>query len=71
MKNNQPVTQNETAFPLERFLVSKTDLKGIITFVNDEFLNISGFSKEELIGSSHNIVRHPDMPEQAFAQDPR
>jgi len=66
MKNNQPVTQNETAFPLERFLVSKTDLKGIITFVNDEFLNISGFSKEELIGSSHNIVRHPDMPEQAF-----
>lgn len=67
MKNNQPVTKNEIQFPKERFLVSKTDMKGIITFTNDEFAKVSGFAKNELIGKSHNIVRHPDMPEWAFA----
>ncbi len=67
MKINQPVTQNEIPFPKERYLVSKTDLKGIVTYANDEFVRISGFSREELVGKSHNVVRHPDMPEQAFA----
>ena len=67
MKNNQPVTQREIAFPPNTYLVSRTDLKGIITYVNDAFVDISGFSREELIGSSHNIVRHPDMPQAAFA----
>lgn len=67
MKNNQPVTQREVAFPPNTYLVSRTDLKGIITYVNDAFVDISGFSREELIGSSHNIVRHPDMPQAAFA----
>ncbi len=47
-------------------IVSKTDINGIITFVNDEFCKIFGFSKEELIGSNHNIVRHPDVPKQNF-----
>jgi aerotaxis receptor len=67
MKNNQPVTTTELSFSQERFLVSKTDLKGVITFSNDEFSKISGFSKNELIGKNHNLVRHPDMPEWAFA----
>jgi len=48
-------------------IVSKTDLKGIITFANDKFCQISEYTKEELIGENHNIVRHPDMPKEAFA----
>ncbi|WP_373069692.1 response regulator [Sulfurimonas sp.] len=47
-------------------IVSKTDLKGIITFVNDKFVEISGYSKDELIGKPHNMVRHQDMPKEAF-----
>lgn len=47
-------------------IVSKTDIDGIITFVNDEFCNIFGYSKEELIGQNHNIVRHPDVPISTF-----
>ena len=43
-------------------IVSKTDVNGIITFVNDEFCKISGYSREELVGKNHNIVRHPDVP---------
>jgi len=47
-------------------IVSKTDINGIITFVNDEFCKISGYSKEELVGKNHNIVRHPDVPASKF-----
>ncbi len=47
-------------------IVSRTDVDGIITFVNDEFCKISGYSKEELIGANHNIVRHPDVPASRF-----
>ncbi|MFV0481747.1 MAG: PAS domain S-box protein, partial [Campylobacteraceae bacterium] len=47
-------------------IVSKTDIKGIITFVNEEFCKISGYTKEELIGQDHNIVRHPDVPKSTF-----
>jgi PAS domain S-box-containing protein len=50
------------------FIVSKTDPHGIITYVNDEFCKISGYTKEQLIGKPHNIVRHPDMPKAAFQQ---
>ncbi len=67
MKNNQPVTQKEIPFPFENYLVSRTDLKGIITYVNDAFIAISGFTRAELVGQNHNIVRHPDMPAAAFA----
>ncbi|MFT4908540.1 MAG: aerotaxis receptor [Oleispira sp.] len=67
MKNNQPITQNEVVLKDEGHLVSSTNVKGQITHCNQAFIDISGFSKEELIGSSHNIVRHPDMPEAAFA----
>jgi len=47
-------------------IISKTDVAGIITFVNDEFCKISGYSREELIGANHNIVRHPDVEESKF-----
>lgn len=66
MKNNQPVTQREVSFPADTYLVSRTDLKGTITYANDAFVQISGFTREELVGKNHNIVRHPDMPEAAF-----
>jgi aerotaxis receptor len=66
MKNNQPVTQREVHFPPNTYLVSRTDLKGVITYANEAFVEISGFSREELIGKNHNLVRHPDMPEAAF-----
>lgn len=49
-------------------IVSKTDLKGRITYVNDAFLKISGYTKEELIGKSHNVVRHPDVPKTIFRE---
>jgi len=66
MKTNLPVTQNEVELGKDATIVTKTDLKGIITYANQEFVDISGFSVEELLGQPHNIVRHPDMPPQAF-----
>ena len=49
-----------------RAIVSETDTKGIITYANRKFCEISGYSKEELVGKPHNIIRHPDMPKKAF-----
>ena len=66
MKKNLPVTENEQSFPKEVKLISTTDRKGIITHCNDAFVQISGYTKDELLGKSHNIVRHPDMPAAAF-----
>lgn len=66
MKINEPVTDHEVKMKEGTILVSKTDLKGIITYVNQDFVDISGFTREELIGQNHNIVRHPDMPPEAF-----
>lgn len=63
---NAYVSQQEKPFPAGTVLVSKTDVKGITTYANDAFVAISGYSREELVGKSHNIVRHPDMPTQAF-----
>lgn len=67
MKKNLPVTQREIDYPESAVFVTKTDTKGIITYASDAFVEISGFSREELIGVNHNVVRHPDMPEWAFA----
>ena len=67
MRKNLPVTDNEYVLRDTDSIVSKTDLKGVITYINADFLRISGFTQEELIGTSHNIVRHPDMPPEAFA----
>jgi len=66
MKINLPVTHVEKPFPQGKYLVSKTDTKGTITYANDAFVALSGFTREELIGKNHNLVRHPDMPPQAF-----
>ena len=66
MRNNLPVTQKEQRFGSDEKLISTTDLDGNITHCNDVFVNISGYSREELIGQPHNMVRHPDMPEAAF-----
>ncbi len=60
------VSQKEVPFPLGEVLISKTDLKGVITYCNEGFIAISGYSREELLGENHNIVRHPDMPISAF-----
>ena len=67
MRSNLPVTQNEIVLRDDQMIVSKTDLKGQITYINRDFLDISGFTEAELMGQPHNIVRHPDMPEAAFA----
>ena len=67
MRNNQPVTQRETTLPNAVNLLSTTNPKGKITYVNQEFIDICGFSKAELDGQPHNIVRHPDMPAAVFA----
>jgi len=56
----------EIKFSKKKFIVSKTDLKGKITFVNKNFCDISGYSEDELIGAPHNIIRHPDMPKAVF-----
>ena len=66
MRNNQPISQREYPFPAGATLVSVTDLKGRIVYCNPAFLEVSGFSREELMGQSHNIVRHPDMPHCVF-----
>ena len=60
------VSQRGVPFPPGTVLISKTDTRGIITYCNDVFEQISGYTRAELIGKSHNIVRHPDMPPQAF-----
>lgn len=67
MRNNLPVTNHEYIMQDSETIVSKTDLQGNITYVNEDFIRISGFSEHELIGAPQNIVRHPDMPVEAFA----
>jgi len=67
MKQNLPVTEKEHQYSSDVHIVSTTDLKGIITSCNQDFIDISGYSADELIGQSHNIVRHPDMPGAAFS----
>ena len=67
MRNNQPVTQREFDFPDNATLMSTTDTQSHITYANAAFIAVSGFSAEELKGQPHNLVRHPDMPAEAFA----
>ena len=66
MRQNLPVTQREKTFPEHERLISTTDLNSVITYCNDAFVEISGFTREELIGQPHNLVRHPDMPPAVF-----
>jgi aerotaxis receptor len=67
VKINLPTTQVEVPFPKGKYIVSRTDLKGMTTYANDTFVELSGFTREELIGKNHNVVRHPDMLPGAFA----
>jgi aerotaxis receptor len=67
MKMNLPVTGREFDYDAGQMLVSTTDLKGRIAHANDAFVAVSGFTREEILGKAHNIVRHPDMPPAAFA----
>jgi PAS domain S-box-containing protein len=60
------VTDIETPYPDGRLIVSRTDPAGIITHVNRSFVEMSGYSEEELVGAPHSILRHPDMPPAAF-----
>lgn len=66
MRVNLPVTNVERVLQEGEYIVSKTDLKGNIEYVNRPFMEISGFTEDELISGPHNIVRHPDMPREAF-----
>lgn len=62
-----PVTDREVMLEDDICIVSRTNTKGVINFVNDDFLRVSGFTEDELVGAPHNIVRHPDMPPEAYA----
>ncbi|TSA48338.1 MAG: PAS domain-containing protein, partial [Nitrosomonadales bacterium] len=66
MRNNQPVTKNEYVLRPGAAIISRTDAKGLITDCNEEFIEASGYTREELIGQPHSLVRHPDMPAEGF-----
>ena len=66
MRENQPVTQRERDYPDGVTLVSTTDAQGRITHCNAAFVEVSGYTYDELLGQPHNLVRHPDMPPEAF-----
>jgi aerotaxis receptor len=66
MRNNQPVNDTEYVLRDEQYLISRTDSRGRIIYANPAFVHASGFSRDELVGAPHNIVRHPDMPPAAF-----
>ncbi len=66
MRNNQPVTQEEFIISDGVTLVSTTDLQSHITYCNPSFVAVSGYERDELIGQPHNLVRHPEMPPEAF-----
>ncbi|MBS3895512.1 PAS domain-containing methyl-accepting chemotaxis protein, partial [Silanimonas sp.] len=67
MRNNLPVTQQEYDYPADATLLSTTDVDSRITYANSAFIETSGYGHDELMGQPHNMVRHPDMPEAAFA----
>src|SRR5581483_5157363 len=66
MRKNLPVTTTEYPVTDETLIVSQTDTKGKLTFFNDDFIAAAGFTADELMGQPHNIIRHPDMPPEAF-----
>ncbi|MCX8004942.1 MAG: methyl-accepting chemotaxis protein [Burkholderiaceae bacterium] len=66
MRVNLPVTQKAFDFSADQTLISVTDVKGRITYANNNFVAVSGYTRDELLGQPHNLIRHPDMPEEAF-----
>ncbi len=67
MRINEPVTGREYDYPADATLMSTTDTQSHITYANAAFVAVSGYEREQLLGQPHNLVRHPDMPRQAFA----
>ena len=57
----------ETEVPENKLIISRTDFSGVITYINETFADISGYTVDELVGKPHNIIRHPDMPRSTFA----
>lgn len=68
MEFNESEFLIETAVPEDELIISRTDLKGMITYANETFADISGYSVEQLLGKPHNIVRHPDMPKRVYEE---
>ncbi|MBN8102824.1 MULTISPECIES: PAS domain-containing protein [Vibrio] len=66
MSNIQYTIDEEIVFSTDEELISTTNLQGVITYANDNFCRVAGYTSDELIGQNHNIVRHPDMPKEAF-----
>ena len=66
MRKNLPITNKELPVRDDALLISKTDTKGLITYASPDFIELSGFAEDELIGQPHNILRHPDMPPVIF-----
>lgn len=64
--NKAPLTGREITFGEDEIIVSKTDLRGIITYANDVFERVSGYTEGDLIGKPHNLIRHPEMPACVF-----
>lgn len=63
---SRPLTGRSITFSDEEIIVSKTDTRGVITYVNDVFERVSGYSQSELMGAPHNLIRHPRMPRGVF-----
>lgn len=68
MRKNLPITNQEIKVPINSVLISRTDMKGRISYVSQDFANISGFSEEEMLGEPHNLIRHPDVPFEIFRE---
>ncbi|WP_001230736.1 methyl-accepting chemotaxis protein [Leptospira interrogans] len=68
MRKNLPITSQEITIPINSVLISHTDMKGRISYVSQDFANISGFSEEEMLGEPHNLIRHPDVPSEIFRE---
>ncbi|QCO35833.1 methyl-accepting chemotaxis protein [Leptospira interrogans] len=68
MRKNLPITSQEITIPINSVLISRTDMKGRISYVSQDFANISGFSEEEMLGEPHNLIRHPDVPSEIFRE---
>lgn len=66
MRHTEPVTQKEVQLKEDDEIVSATDTRGVITYCNDRFCEIAQYQRDELIGQAHNILRHPDMPQEAY-----
>ena len=66
MVSSPQPTRRETTFAPDEIIVSKTDLKGRITYANNVFVRMAGYSRAELVGAPHSIIRHPDMPRAVF-----